>query len=168
MEEYHQYLMEDLEEQRSERKKGLRKIEEKFGINMNPKFYVASSFQNLEAVQFVSGQLQNRGYVQTYDWTKNNRASTIEDLKEIGQEEKKAVMKADFLIVLLPAGKGSHIELGIALGQGKRIYLYSQNNEVSNFETTSTFYHLSEVEIVIGSIDELLTKVTNSNNKALS
>lgn len=128
------------------------------------KFYVASSFQNVEAVQFVSGQLKNKGYVQTYDWTKNKRASTIEDLKEIGQEEKKAVMEADFLIVLLPAGKGSHIELGIALGQGKKIYLYSQNNEVSNFETTSTFYHLSEVDIVIGTIDELLNKVTNSKN----
>lgn len=128
------------------------------------KFYVASSFQNIEVVRFVSEQLKNKGYVQTYDWTKNNRASTIEDLKEIGQEEKKAVMEADFLIVLLPAGKGSHIELGIALGQGKKIYLYSQNNEVSNFETTSTFYHLSEVEIVIGTIEELLTKVTNSKN----
>lgn len=128
------------------------------------KFYVASSFQNVEVVRFVSEQLKTKGYVQTYDWTKNNRASTIEDLNEIGQEEKKAVMEADFLMVLLPAGKGSHIEFGIALGQGKKIYLYSQNNEVSNFETTSTFYHLSEVEIVIGTIDELLTKVTNSKN----
>jgi hypothetical protein len=126
------------------------------------KFYVASSFQNVDIVRFVSGQLKKMGYVHTYDWTKNKRASTIEDLKEIGQEEKIAVMAADFLIVLLPAGKGSHIELGIALGQGKKIYLYSDNNEVRNFEITSTFYHLPEVDIVIGTIDELLNKVTNS------
>jgi hypothetical protein len=128
------------------------------------KFYVASSFQNVDIVRFVSGQLKKMGYVHTYDWTKNKRASTIEDLKEIGQEEKIAVMAADFLIVLLPAGKGSHIELGIALGQGKKIYLYSDNNEVRNFEITSTFYHLPEVDIVIGTIDELLKKVTNSRN----
>lgn len=128
------------------------------------KFYVASSFQNKEAVRFISEQLKNKGFVQTYDWAKNNRASTIEELKEIGQKEKKAVMEADFLIVLLPAGKGSHIELGIALGQGKRIYLYSQSKEVINPETTSTFYHLADVEIVIGTMDELLTKVTNSKN----
>jgi hypothetical protein len=128
------------------------------------KFYVASSFQNVDIVRFVSGQLKKMGYVHTYDWTKNKRASTIEDLKEIGQEEKIAVMAADFLIVLLPAGKGSHIELGIALGQGKKIYLYSDNNEVRNFEITSTFYHLPEVDIVIGTIDELLNKVTNSRN----
>lgn len=128
------------------------------------KFYVASSFKNVEAVRLVSEQLTSKGYVQTYDWTKNNRAMSIEDLKEIGQEEKKAVMEADFLIVLLPAGKGSHTELGIALGQGKEIYLYAPNNEVSNLETTSTFYHLSEVKVVTGTIDELINIVINSGN----
>jgi putative component of toxin-antitoxin plasmid stabilization module len=53
---------------------------------------------------------------------------------------KNAVMETDFIIVLLPAGKGIHIELGIALGQGKRVYLYSPNDEVNKFETTSTFF----------------------------
>ncbi len=124
------------------------------------KFYVASSFQNAEAVRFVSEQLTKKGYVQTYDWTKNKRASTIEDLKNIGQEEMQSVIEADFVIVLLPAGKGSHIELGIALGLGKKIFLYSPNNEVHHFEKTSTFYHVSEVEIVIGTLEELVTKVT--------
>ncbi|WP_078382762.1 group-specific protein [Sutcliffiella halmapala] len=126
------------------------------------KFYVASSFQNQETVRIVSRQLKDQGYIQTYDWTKNKRASTFEELKEVGQAEKTAVMEADFLIVLLPAGKGSHIEFGIALGQGKKIFLYSHNNEVNNFETTSTFYHLSEVEKVIGTIDDLIEKVINS------
>ncbi|MDQ0160753.1 hypothetical protein [Alkalibacillus salilacus] len=71
-------------------------------------------------------------------------------------------MEADFIIVLLPAGKGSHIEFGIALGQGKRIYLYSSDESVNHFETTSTFYHLSEVEQCVGSIEDLIETVTNS------
>ncbi|WP_084380125.1 group-specific protein [Sutcliffiella cohnii] len=124
------------------------------------KFYVASSFGNMEMVRYVSNEFIRRGYVQTYDWTKNERASTTEDLKRIGEEEKNAVMDADFVIVLLPAGKGSHIEFGIALGQGKRIYLYSQDGEVNNFETTSTFYHVPEVEICIGTVEELVETVT--------
>ena len=124
------------------------------------KFYVASSFKNIEKVRYVSKSLINKGYTQTYDWTKNTRASTIADLKEIGRQERNAVLEADFIIVLLPAGKGSHIEWGIALGLGKRIYLYSQNDEVNSIETTSTFYHLSEVEICIGTIDELIAAVT--------
>ena len=124
------------------------------------KFYVASSFKNIDTVRYVSNELINRGYIQTYDWTQNVRASTVKDLKEIGQQERNAVLEADFIIVLLPAGKGSHIEFGVALGQGKRIYLYSQNDEVNKFETTSTFYHLSEVEKCIGTIDELIIAVT--------
>ncbi|WP_411955079.1 group-specific protein [Alkalibacillus sp. S2W] len=97
------------------------------------KFYVASSFKNKDAVRLVSNELINKGFVQTYDWTKNERASTFEDLRDIGQKEKEAVMEADFIIVLLPAGKGSHIEFGIALGQGKRIYLYSSDESVNHF-----------------------------------
>ena len=127
---------------------------------MMKRFYVASSFKNIDTVRYVSNQLINKGYIQTFDWTKNDKASTIEDLKEIGKKEKNAVMDADFIIVILPAGKGSHIELGIALGQGKRIYLYSPNNEVNDFEKTSTFYQLSEVEKCIGTIEELVEKVT--------
>ena len=124
------------------------------------KFYVASSFKNIDTVRYVSNELINRGYIQTYDWTQNDRATSVKELKEIGQQERNAVLESDFIIVLLPASKGSHIEFGIALGQGKRIYLYSQNDEVNKFETTSTFYHLSEVEKCIGTIEELIIAVT--------
>ncbi|WP_053368020.1 nucleoside 2-deoxyribosyltransferase [Bacillus sp. FJAT-27245] len=123
------------------------------------KFYVASSFKNIDQVHEVSQLLIKKGYIQTYDWTKNERASTYEDLKEIGDQERNAVKEADLLIVLFPAGKGSHIELGIALGLGKKIFLYSPNGEVNNFETTSTFYHLPEVEKCLGTIEELVEMV---------
>lgn len=120
------------------------------------KFYIASSFTNKDKVRYVSGKLKNNGYQHTYDWTINERAASLTDLREIGQQEKAAIIDADFIVVILPVGKGSHIELGIALGHGKKIYLYSPNEEVNNFETTSTFYHLPEVEIVIGTIDDLI------------
>lgn len=120
------------------------------------KYYIASSFTNKDKVRYVSEKLKSNGYLHTYDWTINERAASLTDLREIGQQEKAAIIDADFIVVILPAGKGSHIELGIALGHGKKIYLYSPNEEVNNFETTSTFYHLPEVEIVIGTIDDLI------------
>ncbi|WP_099355672.1 group-specific protein [Fredinandcohnia onubensis] len=129
------------------------------------KFYVASSFKNIETVRYVSQQLVKRGFIHTYDWTKNERASTFDDLKVIGTEEKNAVIESDFLIVLIPAGKGSHIELGIALGQGKKIYLYSPDDQINHFETTSTFYHLPEVEKCIGTIEELIENVAEGEEK---
>ena len=125
------------------------------------KFYIASGFTNKDKVRYVSEKLKSKGFTHTYDWTKNERASTFEALYEIGLQEKNAVIEADFVIVLLPAGKGSHIEFGIALGQGKKIYLYSSDDEVNNFETTSTFYHLPQVEIIIGSIDNLVERIVS-------
>jgi len=124
------------------------------------KFYVASSFKNVDTVRYVSQKLKDVGYIHTYDWTQNGRALTFEALRSIGEQEKSAVKDSDFVIVILPAGKGSHIEMGMALGFGKKIFLYSPNKAINDFETTSTFYHLSEVEQCFGSIEDLLAKVT--------
>ncbi|MGD6803150.1 hypothetical protein ACQCVK_01475 [Rossellomorea vietnamensis] len=73
-------------------------------------------------------------------------------------------MESDFIIVLLPAGKGSHIELGIALGLGKKVFLYSPENAMNDLAATSTFYHLPEVEQCFGSLDDLLVKVAASQH----
>ena len=127
-------------------------------------FYVASSFRNMDAVIYVTKQLVNKGYVHTYDWTKNADAReentlTFEDLKEIGQQEKNAVIESDFIVVILPGGKGTHIELGIALGLRKKIFLFSPDRAIDHVETTSTFYHLPEVEKCYGTLDELVDKI---------
>lgn len=128
------------------------------------KFYVASSLKKFEAVQYVASHLKNHGYIHTYDWTinageKEAQPFTLDELKEIGRKEKNGIVEADFIVVLLPGGKGTHIELGIALGMGKKIFLYSPNDEVTNLETTSTFYHLEEVEKCFGTLDELLGEI---------
>ncbi|MGM0835143.1 MAG: nucleoside 2-deoxyribosyltransferase [Bacillota bacterium] len=125
------------------------------------KFYVASSFINIEQVRYVSGKLKSMGHIHTYDWTQNERASTLEDLRQIGQLEKEAVTEADLLVVLLPGGKGSHIELGIALGLNKKIVLYSPDQSIYNFTTTTTFYHLPEVEKITGTLDELMDNLAS-------
>lgn len=129
------------------------------------KFYVASSFRNMDAVKYVSKQLVHQGYIQTYDWTKNGRAREentllLKDLKVIGLHEKNAVIESDFIVVILPGGKGTHIELGIALGLRKKIFLYSPDGAIDHVETTSTFYHLPEVEKCYGKLDELVDKIT--------
>lgn len=131
------------------------------------KFYIASGFKNIGMVRNVSEKLKNRGYIHTYDWTENENVTTLEELKVIGEKEKTAVIEADFIVVLLPAGKGSHIELGIAIGNGKKIYLYSPNKEIDKMETTSTFYHLPEIEKCIGTLDELVEVIDNTSLKLM-
>lgn len=123
-------------------------------------FYIASGLKNKENVQYVAAHLKASGLTHTYDWTQNGRSDSFEELKIIGEAERKGVLDADFLIVLLPGGKGTHVELGIALGQSKRVYLYSPNEDINNLSMTSTFYFLDEVKPFIGSIDDFINMVT--------
>ncbi|WP_394172547.1 nucleoside 2-deoxyribosyltransferase [Guptibacillus hwajinpoensis] len=122
------------------------------------KFYVASGFQNKAKVQQFSEQLKKEGYTQTYDWTKNVRASTEEELEVIGENELKAVRNADFLVVLLPGGKGTHIEMGIALGLSIPVYLYSEGDFPTASEST-TFYYTTNVTRCTGSLSDLLDTI---------
>ena len=107
----------------------------------------------MEQVRELSSVLKSKGYIHTYDWTQSKKAGSLEKLAAVGVKEKEAVMHSDFFVILLPAGKGSHIELGIALGLGKRIYLYSPTDEIYECDKTSTFYHLGSVDKFVGSFD---------------
>lgn len=120
-------------------------------------FYIASSLKNKENVIFVSMRLKQEGFIHTYDWTQNDQITSIEQLRDIGKNELDAVKKSDFIVVLLPAGKGSHIELGIALRNGIKTYLHSKNDEINDHEKTSTFYHLDGIHKCKGSLEELIT-----------
>ena len=68
-------------------------------------------------------------------------------------------MSADVVLILLPGGKGTHVELGIAIAQGRRTILHSQDEVINNVEITSTFYHLPELEKCHGSLDDLLAMI---------
>lgn len=81
----------------------------------------------------------SKGYVNTYDWTQNACARdagtvTLGDLRSIGQHERDAVMSADVVPILLPGGKGTHVELGIAIAQGRRTILHSQDEVINNVD----------------------------------
>lgn len=128
------------------------------------RFYVASSFRNVVNVRYVAQTLESKGYVNTYDWIQNASARDVGtvalgDLCSIGQHERDAVMAADVVVILLPGGKGTHVELGIAIAQGRRTILYSPEEVINNLETTSTFYHLPELEKCHGTLDDLIAMI---------
>lgn len=120
------------------------------------KFYIASSLKNKENVRFLSTALINEGFTNTYDWTLNENVTSIDQLRDIGSKELEAVMKSDFVVILFPAGKGSHVEMGIALGNGIHTYVYSSSEEIFDLKATTTFYHLDEVSKYSGSIDDFI------------
>jgi predicted Rossmann-fold nucleotide-binding protein len=133
------------------------------GSSMN--FYVASSFQNKKVVNEVSLLLKQLGWHHTYDWTQNERVTSLAALQKIGMLEKQAIANSHVVVVILPGGKGSHIELGLAIAWQKKTFLYSPNLEAMDMQTTSTFYHLPEVQICEGSVEELISTILSSSQK---
>lgn len=143
------------------RNNGRRSDQEAEGLK---KSYVASSFRNIVNVRYIAQTLESRGYVNTFDWTHERIGGDVAkvalgDLRSIGQRERDAVMAADVVVVLLPGGKGTHVELGIAIAQGRVTILHSPEEVINNLDTTSTFYHLPELEKCHGTLDDLLAMI---------
>ena len=126
---------------------------------MHLKFYVASSFQNINQVRAITNELAQMGWQLAYDWTLNNRADSINDLQRIGVLEKTAIEDSELVLIVLPGGKGTHVELGLAIAGKKKIILYSPDYKILDVECSTTFYHLPEIEKYVGSIEEFLELV---------
>lgn len=77
--------------------------------------------------------------------------------------EQKGIFDSDVVIILLPGGRGTHIELGMALAWGKKIYLYSANGEEFKIENTVNFYQIPEIIKMTGSIDDAIQKMIKEN-----
>lgn len=123
-------------------------------------FYVGSGMKNCELVTYYAEKLIEKGWHQTYDWVKNIDGDiSIEDMVEYATLEKQGVADADVVIILLPAGRGAHIELGMALALGKKLFLCAQQENDFSIENTVAFYELPSVEKLTGTKEENITEI---------
>lgn len=100
------------------------------------------------------------GHVHTYNWAENIiEDETIEDMINASELEKQGIIDSDAVIIILPAGRGTHIELGMALALNKKIYLYSKDGKDFKLENTVNFYGIPEIIKVTGSIEDLVEKI---------
>lgn len=126
------------------------------------KFYIGSGIKNSKLVNYYSKTLEEKGWTQTYNWTKKiSGTKTIEELIEIAKLEKQGIIDADVVIILLPAGRGTHIELGMAIAQNKKIFLCAGTKEEFDINNTVNFYQLPEIVKLTGNADENINKIIN-------
>lgn len=124
------------------------------------KFYIGSGMKNCELVNYYAKKLEENGWHHTYNWVKNvNNDVDIDDMKEYAQLEQQGIIEADVVIILLPAGRGAHIELGMALGLKKKIFLCSTTEEEFSIENTVAFYELPNIIRLVGDADENIKEI---------
>jgi len=112
------------------------------------KYYIATSLSRSSAHQTVKDSLRSCGHEITYDWTLHGSVKSVskERLREVASLELDGVSKADFVLVLLPGGFGTHLELGFAIARGKKVFLHSEDPLVFELgPQTNAFYHHSDV-----------------------
>lgn len=126
------------------------------------KFYIGSGMKNSELVNYYAKKLEENGWEHTYNWTKNiGGNNSVEDLIKYSKEEQQGIIDADVVIILLKAGRGSHIELGMALALNKKIFLCSSTADEFTLENTVGFYQLPNIVKLVGTKDENIKEIIN-------
>lgn len=130
------------------------------------KFYIGSGFKNCELVNYYSKILEENGWEHTYNWAKNiSNDETIEDLIEYSKLEQKGIIESDVVIILFPAGRGTHIELGMALALNKKIFLCSATKDEFSIENTVNFYQLPQCQKIIGNANDNIKQILRTEVK---
>lgn len=123
-------------------------------------FYIGSGMKNCELVNYYAKILKENDWKQTYNWVENiNEDVSIEDMTVYAKLESQGIIDSDVVIILLPAGRGAHIELGMALALNKKIFLCSATKEEFSIENTVAFYGLPNIIQLIGTADDNKMKI---------
>jgi hypothetical protein len=126
------------------------------------KYYIAASLSRTTSHNSVRDALRVLGHEIAYDWTLHGsvKSTSKERLCEVAILDLGGIAQADFVVVLLPAGKGTHLELGFALARGKRIFLHSEDPTVFELgPQTNVFYHHPDVTCLCCPLSELGGKI---------
>ena len=132
------------------------------------KFYIASRLENANTVKSMAKVLKTYGLEHTYDWTKHGSVKSEEQsrITEVAELELQGVKDADIVIVILPGGRGTHAELGIANALNKKVFLWAETDELFlQDDRTCAFYWNSNVERVVGDRVTLLDEIFRYEEK---
>ena len=124
------------------------------------KFYIATRLENAEAHRQVARILTAAGWELTYDLTAHGSVQREGEARiaEVDAAKAAGSTAADVVIVLLPGGRGTHCELGMAIALCKSIFILAdpESGFFAQDERTCAFYHSSNVHRVEGGILDLL------------
>lgn len=123
--------------------------------------YIASSVKNLERCKDIMDILAYTGWRSSYDWTRADQKKVLDDAyykTKLIDEELHGIKNADAFILVLPAGRGAHVELGYALAMNKKIFILAQNRE----QLKEVLIYNKVSFVVTYSLVELLTEMDTS------
>ena len=131
------------------------------------KFYIATYLERAADHNLVRDILIRRGHKITYDWTTHGSVKEQGEarISQVCQNELRGVRDADFVVGLLPGGRGTHGEIGAAGVLEKPMFLHATEGNEALFgftDKTCAFYWSPDtVRIAGGSVEGFANRVAD-------
>jgi nucleoside 2-deoxyribosyltransferase len=124
-------------------------------------FYLATRKDRESVANEISEALKARGWERTFVWAAQDGVSA-DEYRAIAQKELDAIANSDVLIVLLPGGYGTHVEIGAALALGKPVILHAPDQKTLETPYICVFHYHPGIKLIISDvvdIDAILTRL---------
>lgn len=115
---------------------------------MAKRFYLATRKDRDQEANALSEELKARGWKRTFIWSAQDGAGPSRH-SETAVQELNGVREADVLVVLLPGGFGTHVEIGAALALGKPVILCAPNQKTLETPYPCVFHYHPNVKIFV-------------------
>jgi nucleoside 2-deoxyribosyltransferase len=116
-----------------------------------PKFYLATRKDRVAHAEKLLEALKSRGWERTFTWAGEDKAGA-EEYSELALAELAGVCEADVLIVLLPGGYGTHVEIGAALALGKPVILHAPDQKTLHTPYPCVFHYHPGVKLLVSEV----------------
>lgn len=114
---------------------------------MSKRFYLSTQKdRNAEAFPLLEA-LRTNGWKRTFDWA-DREASNESEYAGLAVAEIAGIRDADVLIVILPGGRGTHVEIGAALAMGKPVIIHAPNRKILETPYPCAFHYHPAVKLL--------------------
>jgi len=107
-------------------------------------YYIATGLDNMPAHNDLRDKLNALGHHITYDWTEHGPAFQhgLKHLSRVASLEVTGVADAELFVLLWKGGRGTHVELGIAIAHGALVAIITDvEDHHQSTRDTCAFYH---------------------------
>jgi len=111
-------------------------------LNQSLNVYVATALGNALVAKELAERLKAEGCHITYEWWEHGPVQHLgfARVAEVARAEMQGVLDADVLVALLPGGRGTHAEIGLALGGGRAWVLLAGPRADADGRESSFYY----------------------------